>query len=199
MMAPTLIGRRMGVEAGRREDPLPSPLAPGSRILDAQRPRELDQMMHQLTLETLGEHGDAVAITFAPTHRDLVGGKVDVLDAQAQRLEETRARAVQHGADEPSGAGHTPKNRAYLLAREHHRHPRRPLGPHQRLEPADLGTKDLVIQKQDRGQRLILRRGEWPSLLVNTTLARAVTASRDKGRRGPRRVTGQPPAPGARL
>src|SRR5438874_12232529 len=103
MMAPTLVGGRMGVGASRREDPLPRPLAPGSRILDAQRPRELDpprpipqiplvlppdlgQMMQQRTLETLGEHGDAVAITLAPTHRDL-GGKIDVLDAQAQRLE----------------------------------------------------------------------------------------------------------------
>ncbi len=118
----------MGVGAGRREDPLPRPLAPGSRILDAQRPRELDpprpirqislvlppdlgEMMQQWTLETLEEHGDAVAIPFAP-------------------------RTVQHGTDEPGGAWHTVKNRAYLLAREHYRHPRR---PHQRLEPATLG------------------------------------------------------------
>src|SRR5207253_8201208 len=51
-----------------------------------------------------------------------------------------------------------PEQRPDLAARQHHRQAHGPLRPHQIVEPAQLPTEDLLVQKKQRGECLILRR-----------------------------------------
>lgn len=88
VVAPPLAGHPIDVDPRRRENPLPSPLPAGVRILSHQRPRELDSagaarqiplMLTPHQLEMLGEagfdrggkHCHPIPIPLAGPHNDL--------------------------------------------------------------------------------------------------------------------------------
>src|SRR5262245_4271291 len=48
------------------------------------------------------------------------------------------------------------KDRAHLVAREHHGEAGRPAGTHDVIEPGQLDSEHLAIEEQERAQRLIL-------------------------------------------
>ena len=48
---------------------------------------------------------------------------------------------------------------AHLVFGEYHRHVLRPLRAHHAVHPRQIGLQHLAVEKQQRGQRLVLRRG----------------------------------------
>jgi hypothetical protein len=105
VVSPTLADDRVDIEPGRRKHPLPPPLSAGHRVLGGQRSRELDrsvtgrkivivQAMHDLEMdaqrsfERAGKHGHSIPIPLATSHPDFVRPKIEILDPQAQPLEE---------------------------------------------------------------------------------------------------------------
>lgn len=106
MVAAVVAAGLVPVHARGGEDPLPGPLAPGVGVFAFEGCGELDPagaagavllVLQADTLEVARErfpgaerqHGDAILLSFAAAHGDLVGAEVDVLHAQAQPLEES--------------------------------------------------------------------------------------------------------------
>src|SRR5580765_1810231 len=104
VMAASLPGSSVHIVSRRRKDPLPRPLASSIWILARQVVRELHparagaevvivklfrrcDVGRQLLLDSVGEHGPAIARALAPPDDDLVARKIDVLNAEATALQ----------------------------------------------------------------------------------------------------------------
>src|SRR2546425_12453864 len=107
MMSAPLAGEPLHVHAGRREDPLPHPLSPRLRVFPTQPCRKLDpsrsaldvttmllphglQMTSEIHLDHGGQHRQAVLVSLAAAHDDLVPREVEVPDPQAAALEQPK-------------------------------------------------------------------------------------------------------------
>jgi len=98
MMAAALAGRPVDVDACRRKDPLPEPLAPGVRVLRGERPRQFDPASSRLEVELMltadrfevpheigfdggRQHRETVSVPFPGAHHDLVARDINILHA----------------------------------------------------------------------------------------------------------------------
>ena len=113
------------------------------------------QRLHHL----LGQHRHPVLAALAVAHRNLPVGEVHVLHPQRQALDLPQPRAIQQARHQPFHALQLLEEPARLGLRQHHRGAHRPLGPHHAGEPGEILSEDLLVQKQQRRQRLILRGG----------------------------------------
>jgi len=173
MMSPTLAGDAVEIRPGCRKRPLPPPLPVRRRVLGGQRARELDgpapsrkivivqaahglQMNSQHSLERAGEHGYSIPIALASSYSDLVQPEIEILDPQAQPLEEPEPGPVQEPGNELVHSSHTPENRPHFVTREYDREAVGLLGPHQIRDPGDLVAEDFAVEKQQCGQSLVL-------------------------------------------
>lgn len=129
VMPAALAARRVEIRPRRGEHPLPGPLAAGVRILPRQRMRQLHpagtrvQVARVLRPDSLevtlqrgphqtGKERHAIAIPLPAPHDDLVGPKVQVLDAQARTFEQPQPGPVEHDAHQPGvpcSASSTPR------------------------------------------------------------------------------------------
>lgn len=69
---------------------------------------DLRQVLEELLLAGGRQHGDAVLLSLAVPHDDLVALEVDVLDAHAPALEQAQPAAVEEGAHEQRGRRDSP-------------------------------------------------------------------------------------------
>ena len=106
-----------------------------------------------------GQHGHSIAIALAAPHHQLVCTEVGVLGAEPGALEQAEPSPVEEHRHESRRAVQLVQNGAYLVAREDHGKPSRLLRPHDPLEPGNVLTQDLAVEKQEGRQRLVLRRG----------------------------------------
>jgi hypothetical protein len=120
---------------------------------------ELPEVVLQIRLHRSGKHGDSVLRALPVTHQDLVGGKIDVLDTEAESLHQPQPCAVHEHAHEPMVPLEAAEYRPGLVPCHHHRQPLRSPCPNDIPEISDLTAKDLPIEKQKRRKGLVLRRG----------------------------------------
>src|SRR5213082_983869 len=167
MMAPPLAGAGIIVRATRWEHPLPPPLTSRLWVLRPQRPRQLHpartlghialvssahlgEMAQQGTLEALGQHRHAVAVTLSAPHPDLVRREIEVLRPQAQRLQQPHSAAIKQPRDQRDGA-------APLEARQrsapHRASARRAHAPAAWRAPAPPATRPAHPAPRDTGRR----------------------------------------------
>ena len=122
----------------RREEILPAELACGIRVLSLQRvgqPNQtpasgeilpvnsthpLDLIMQRL-LETVGKHGAAVLRPLPFANDEEPRRKVDVLDPQSQRFEETQTSSIENRGHQSRRALHRRKQRPHFFARQNDR------------------------------------------------------------------------------
>jgi hypothetical protein len=89
----------------------------------------------------------------------MVAGEVHVLHPQAQGFEQPQAGAVQEQGGEARRPVERVEDGLHLLAGEHHRDPLPVPGAHDVVEPGQRLPEDVAIEKQQRAQGLVLRRG----------------------------------------
>ena len=119
------------------------------------------QVLGERDLHPGGQHGDAVLVAFTGADRDLISGKVHVLDSEPCALQQAQASAVEQDRHETGDAAHALKNGADLFAGEHDGQANSPLGSHDIVEPGQVLLEHAAIEKQDGTQGLVLgRRGD---------------------------------------
>ena len=176
VVAAALAGRGVGVDAARREDPLPGPLAVGVRELAGEGIGERDvagatleigqvlaldprEVLLERRGEAVGQDGDAVLSPLAVVDEDLLAGEVDVLDPQAAALEQAQAGAVHEGRHEGGRSAHLAQDRGHLLAGEDDGEAVGEAGAGDLLEPGELAAEDLAIEEEKRAEGLVLGGG----------------------------------------
>jgi hypothetical protein len=102
------------------------------------------------------QDGPPVLAALAIAHHDFVPADIDVLDAQVQGLEKAKTPAVQKACDDPVRPGQFVEQRAAFVPRQHDWDALGPLGMYEVTEPGQLATKHLAVEKQYRGQCLVL-------------------------------------------
>jgi hypothetical protein len=166
---------RIGRAALRRKHELPAPLPTCARILARERIRQPDlavsllqvacvQQAHSFQMcahrlhQPLGKHRHAILLALAVAHQDLAIGQIHVLDAQPQALQHTKPGAIQEARDQPVRPGELGQHALDFAARQDDRQSGRACRPLHAVEPCQLPTQHLAVEKEDRRERLVLRR-----------------------------------------
>src|SRR2546426_2533496 len=148
------------------------------------------EMAEQRPLQAFRQHRDAITVALPTSHRDLVGPEVDILDPQAQRLEQSHPRPIQQLNDERRSASalQYAKHLAHFIFRQDDGDANRTLRSHQRRQAANRHLQHVAIQEQDRRKGLVLRRRadvrvdreirQKPRDVPGTELARMASATR---------------------
>ena len=117
------------------------------------------EVRREVGLERGGEHRDAVLLSLAVAHEDLVAGEVEILHAKAQRLHDAQAGAVEERRDEARLAAEVGEDAADLLAREDDGQACGPVRPDQRGHVGKRLLEDAAVQEEERRERLVLGGG----------------------------------------
>jgi hypothetical protein len=110
----------------------------------------------KISLDHAGQHRDAILVALAAANDDLVASDVDVLNAQSAALEDSETRAVKHASHQSRRAREAVEERAHLVAGEDDGKPRGPLGAHEVVEPRQLDTQHVAVEKEQPARRLVL-------------------------------------------
>jgi hypothetical protein len=108
--------------------------------------------------DRLGQHRDSVLRALAVSDENLAVRKIDILHPQLQTLSKTQPGAVQQARHQPLRPFEIHEHPLNLVLRQHHRQAKRAFRAHQIVEPGKIALEHAPVQKQDRRERLILRR-----------------------------------------
>src|SRR5712691_10325852 len=127
----------IAVRPQSRENPTPTPVPGGARVLESQGVGEfyvhtrgevlLVEAAHpfevaaQRLLEAVREHGDAVLLPLAVAHGQFVAFEVEVFHPQSRAFEEAQPRAVHQGSHEAQASVESTEDLADLLAAQDQR------------------------------------------------------------------------------
>lgn len=103
------------------------------------------------------QHDHPVFATLAAAHDDDAAFEVHILGAQLQGLSDAHAGAIEQLRQHGVRAVEQRKHRTHLGHRQHHRQPRLALRTLESLHPRQLLAEDLLVQKEQRRQRLPVR------------------------------------------
>lgn len=106
-----------------------------------------------------GQHGVAVFVALASSDYDLVPREVDILDAEAAAFHQPQSCPVEKHRHQPRRALQAAQEPLDFLFGQDDGQPPWSLGANDPLDQANLLLEDLVMQKQQGIQRLVLRRG----------------------------------------
>lgn len=169
------VGPRVDGPHRRGKHPLPGPGPAGPRILQRQRvrqqhpPQPVGQILfvqrarpRKLRLQrcdqVLRQHRHPVLAALALAHDQLAARELQVLHAQAQRLQQPHDDAVHQRRHQTRRARHVQQQAAHLARRQHHRQPARRSRLHHLVEPGQIDAQHMAIQVQQRRLGLVLRR-----------------------------------------
>ena len=107
------------------------------------------EMVRQVLSGRRGERRIPVLVAFAGANEDLVTGEIEILHTQAATFHRHQPRCVAEA----------PQQSLHFFLRQHDRQSFRSLGSNDALNEADLLIENVMIQKQERVERLVLRRG----------------------------------------
>ena len=165
---------RVGRTMGTGEHPLPTPGPRRLRVLQVQRAGQPHraEALGEITLmqrtraselllqgrdQVLRQHRHPVLGALAVAHDDLAPRELDILDTQAQTLEQSHAGAVEQRGQQARGAAHLGEQRPHFQRRQHHRQAARGLGGDDVVEPRQLKTQRGPVEKEQSRLRLPLR------------------------------------------
>lgn len=133
---------------------------PRCQIASMACPRQFD-LRTQRIAKRPGQHGTAVLAALALANDQFISREVDVLDAQSQAFHQAQAAAIQQARHQRFPPMHRCQQRRRLRPRQHHRQPRRTLGPHDVLHPRQVLRQHLPVEEQQCRKRLVLRTGRY--------------------------------------
>jgi hypothetical protein len=174
-MAARLSRDRVEVGSGGREDPLPRPLARGTGVFSVEGVGQgngtsaaaevavvlffdSQKVETQPVDQDGGKHGTSVLLAFTSPDDYLTPVQVQVFHTQTQGLEKAQATAVKEGTDQPRNAVDLGQHQPDLLSAENHGDVLGPFGVDQVSQPRKFALQDLLVEKQQGSQRLILGR-----------------------------------------
>lgn len=117
------------------------------------------QLRLQRADRVFGQYRDAILIALAFANHDFAPGKFNILHAQAQRLHQPHARAIQKLGNQICGSIHMHEQGAHFGRRQHHRQAPRPLGLNRLIQPGQVDLQHLFVQIQQRRLGVVLRGG----------------------------------------
>jgi hypothetical protein len=166
VVAASRIASRVEADPPRRKHVLPGPFARSGTVFPLERVRQvdraesrlevaivhatnLDEMLLQTTRQRSRQHRAAVLLPFAISHNDLVPLEVDILHPKTNRFDHAHPRAVQELRDEPLGPRHPSDDFSDFATREDDRQAFRLFRANQIMNPRDLLSEDVPIEKKD--------------------------------------------------
>lgn len=108
--------------------------------------------------QRLGQYRRPVPGALSAAHDQLPVLKLHVLDAQRECFAQPQARAVEQAANQPVLPLQMREHVLHFAGREHDREVPGLLRSDDAVEPRQLDLQNLLVQKQQCGQRLVLRR-----------------------------------------
>ena len=176
-MVPALLsGYPVGIMARRWKDPLPRPrfarvgVFPVKGVGQGDTTQPFLQIFFMLPFDRLevpeqglfdgcGQHRVAVFVALPRSDDDLVPRKVDILDSEAATFHQPQSCPVEQHPHQPRRAVQAIQEPSDFLPGQDNGQPLGSLGANHPLEQANLLLQDLVVEKQESIQRLVLGRG----------------------------------------
>lgn len=158
------------------KSPLPAPFGLGMRVFSPQGVGQShltiavgevlfpdvpdpEEMFLQMLAKRFRQHGDAGLGPLAVPNRDLITGKIQILNPQTQTLHQPQPNAVHQAGHEPFVAIQVSQHGFDLAARHDHRKTAGLAGSDDFSEVSDLTSQNVPVQKQDGAEGLRLCRG----------------------------------------
>jgi hypothetical protein len=91
-------------------------------------------------------------------------GEVKVFHSESQALQQAQAGTIEEARHDPVHALERTEQRSDLRSGQHNRQTLRTLGADHLLQPAEVQAEHVAVQKDQRTERLILRRGAYLSV-----------------------------------
>ena len=104
------------------------------------------QMSLQGSSDLLREHGAPIFVPFALVDDELVLGKINIFDSQAEGFHKPEATAIQQLGDELMGGGESVEELLGFLFGHHHRDAAGMGGP-QGIDVVQLLGEDMLVEK----------------------------------------------------
>jgi hypothetical protein len=101
---------------------------------------------------------NAVLRPLAVPDQDLPIFEVDIFDPKLQALGEAQPRSIEKACHQPLRAPGGGKQPLHFASCEHRRQPRRALRSLEVVQPRQRLAQHLLVEKHERGKRLVLRR-----------------------------------------
>ena len=98
-------------------------------------------------------------VALAAADHDLVGGEVNILDAEPAALEHPEPGAVEQAGHEVRHTVEPLEHPAHLCPREYHGEPHGALRAHDAVQPRQIDLQHLLVEEQEGAQGLVLGRG----------------------------------------
>jgi hypothetical protein len=121
------------------------------------------------------QHRDPVLVALAAADHDLVGGEVNVLDAEPAALEHAEAGAVEQAGHETRHAVEPLEQGTDLIAGKDDGQPLRALGAHDAGEPGKVDLQHVAVQEPEGAQGLVLGRGRDVAVHTANEVRKRVT------------------------
>jgi hypothetical protein len=131
---------------------------PGRQVLAVEF-GDADHVIAQGWHQAGRQHRHPILEALAVAHENLATLEIDILHPQAQAFHDAQTSAIHQPTDQGIGAFQPRKQRGNLGLRQHHRQAARGLGRLDIIEPRQLDTQHLTIEKKQCALGLILRRG----------------------------------------
>jgi hypothetical protein len=116
-------------------------------------------VLAQWSDERFGQDGHPVAASLGVANDHLPPLQVQILHAQTDSFHEAHARAIEQPGHQPMHPFDVRKHRAHLRLREDGGQPARLLRAQHVVQPRQFHPQDLLVEKENRRQRLVLRGG----------------------------------------
>ncbi len=116
-------------------------------------------MVAQRLTQAFRQHRDPIAGPFAVAYNHLTPIEVEILHAHGESLADAQAGSVEEHADQPGHALETRQHAPRLDSRHDDRDARRLPRANDTVNAIQRLLQNVRIQEQDRGERLVLRRG----------------------------------------
>src|SRR6266581_149112 len=156
-----------------RKHVLPGPFITGARVLARERERQMHlavtlaqvarvQSAHLLQVraqrlhELFRQQRHPVFLSLALAHQDLAVVEIHILDTQPKAFEVAQSRTVEQAGHQQSRAAQFGKQPLHLLHRKHRRQAHRAFRPRHAVEPAQIAPEHLLVEEQQRSERLPL-------------------------------------------
>jgi hypothetical protein len=122
------------------------------------------EMPRQIGLHRSRQHRDAVLVALAASDDQLVGGKVDILNAQPAAFEQPEPGSVEQVRHEPGRALQPLEHCPDLVAGEDDRQAHGAFRAHDPVEPRQVDLQHVPVQEQEGAQGLVLGGGGHPAI-----------------------------------
>jgi len=171
-VAPQRTSARVGRAQRAGKHPLPAPAAGRVAVLQRQRVGQphraeaggqvrlvqragVGQLLLQRLHQVLRQHSDPIFAALAVAHQEFAASELDVLDPQAQALQQPHAGTVQQRGDQAHGAAQWLQQHAQLAGHQHQRQPPLVFGHHDLVQSGQFHPQHLAIQEQQRRLGLV--------------------------------------------